>query len=832
MSSGGGEFLEVPAPVAKRQAGCETLKLEVLKLDQRGSWMRFSFRLMALLSVLSFALLPADSSAQQRRRPGPAQDRGPQVKVLPIGVVGNFSNPEDAQNAIFSPDSKIVALIPYSSGVTLWDAGSGRPLRSLTQRPYFTASAFSEDGRQMVTGHKDGTVRIWDIETGSVTQPAAPRGKSKTGKVEDPEPIRTVWVDPRGELFVTSDGGGAVTIWSLTSKKPVLTVPNRSATPPLIHEARIAPDGQTLIVLASKSYKGIDTVTSYDARNGAQMSSYDLPEKHNFVDNGIVRQDEAIVLYSSPECERGELVLFSLKDKSVIVPVYRPANCARPKDGEAADEPRIFHGPDSTRLLIAQEGDPELRIFDVATRRMTNTIRWPGVAKPQLLGVSGDMRLIASKEPDGIAIRNLDDGKPVKELRSFATYSDAMVLNANATQILVQRSGPQDAKAAIDVSLWKIEDPKPVVLKLPGGTNIRIRDFSSVAMTALSGSDDGELALVPLDGKGKPRKLVVPQLRSLKSARLSPDGKLALLRGEFTKSSTTKPGTKPDDESVEAAILLDTADGKLRQKFETSNDAFVTGFAFSPDGAQFALGLRNGGAEIWDSASARKIKALPPAKEDADTHSIAFSPDGRMLIGAGMFDDDVFVWNIETGKIQRIYKMPNGLAGYRYATSVATSRDRKTIAAGLGQRAMSSGDIGTEHGGILLWDADTGKLRTTLRSQRGAITALAFSANDKWIVSGSLDGTIQYWDRATGKPLATAVAGPNGRWIVMTEAGVYTGSEGSGEAVNVVRGLGAASGPAVAKILSRPDLVEMLFKGDTAKYQDAVKKLDLPSVAP
>ncbi len=44
--------------------------------------------------------------------------------------------------------------------------------------------------------------------------------------------------------------------------------------------------------------------------------------------------------------------------------------------------------------------------------------------------------------------------------------------------------------------------------------------------------------------------------------------------------------------------------------------------------------------------------------------------------------------------------------------------------------------------------------------------------------------------------------------------------------------LGAASGPAVAKILARPDLVEMLFKGDTAKYQDAVKKLDLSSVAP
>jgi len=132
----------------------------------------------------------------------------------------------------------------------------------------------------------------------------------------------------------------------------------------------------------------------------------------------------------------------------------------------------------------------------------------------------------------------------------------------------------------------------------------------------------------------------------------------------------------------------------------------------------------------------------------------------------------------------------------------------------------------------VLWDTDTGKLRTTLRSQRGAITALAFSPNDRWLVSGSLDGTIQYWDRNTGRPVATAVAGPGGRWAVFGEGGFYSGSEGTDEVVNVVRGTSAISGPAIAKILARPDLIELLFKGDNAKYQDAVKKLDLSPVAP
>ena len=72
--------------------------------------MRVSLRLVALLSVLSLVSMPAETSAQQRRRQGPAQERAPQVKVLPIQVIGNFSSPEDAQSATFSPDGKLVAL--------------------------------------------------------------------------------------------------------------------------------------------------------------------------------------------------------------------------------------------------------------------------------------------------------------------------------------------------------------------------------------------------------------------------------------------------------------------------------------------------------------------------------------------------------------------------------------------------------------------------------------------------------------------------------------------------------------------------------------------------
>ncbi len=499
-------------------------------------------------------------------------------------------------------------------------------------------------------------------------------------------------------MKTTTDSGGNIAIWSITSKKPVLNIPYRGTeTPPIIHDARISIDGTTLIVLASRTYKGIDTVTTYDAKSGAQIATYELPEKHNFIDNSIVREDEAVILVSSPECPLGELMLFSLKEKSVIVPVYRPALCEKPKSGAEPGELKVFHGPDSTRILIVREGEPDFRIFDVATRRMTNTFRWPGVGNPRLLGVSGDMRLAASLEPDGVAVRSLDSGKPVKELRSFAAGADRMIANADGSQMLAQRALPEGARAPADVSIRKIDEIRPVSFQIPAGSDWKIQDFAPAAGLAIA-DNEREVAILPLDGKPL-RRLAVPLLRSVSDLRLSPDGKLAIVTGNFAADGKVperkepKPGDPKGDTTSATGgdgggtylAFVDVASGKLRDKRPIDDGFNMTGLAFSADGAQIAFGLRDGAAEIFDAATLKKTKALPPAKDGGDTYALAFSPDGKALIGAGRFDDDVFVWNLDSGKVQRIYKMPTALAGYRHASSVAMSRDRKIVAAGLAQ---------------------------------------------------------------------------------------------------------------------------------------------------
>jgi WD40 repeat protein len=107
------------------------------------------------------------------------------------------------------------------------------------------------------------------------------------------------------------------------------------------------------------------------------------------------------------------------------------------------------------------------------------------------------------------------------------------------------------------------------------------------------------------------------------------------------------------------------------------------------------------------------------------------------------------------------------------------------------QHAVSSGDIGAEHG-IKVWDAATGRLRFTLRGHDGGVGAVTFSSDDRWMVSANSYGTIRYWDRGTGTWMATFTAARDGHWVALTASGFFAGAPSDGDDfIYLVRGLEA-----------------------------------------
>ena len=71
----------------------------------------------------------------------------------------------------FSPDGKQLASGSRDSTVRLWDAGTGSGLHTLKgHTDGVFAIVFSPDGKQLASGSDDSTVRLWDAGTGSAYQ--------------------------------------------------------------------------------------------------------------------------------------------------------------------------------------------------------------------------------------------------------------------------------------------------------------------------------------------------------------------------------------------------------------------------------------------------------------------------------------------------------------------------------------------------------------------------------------------------------------------------------------------------------------------------------------
>lgn len=185
--------------------------------------------------------------------------------------------------------------------------------------------------------------------------------------------------------------------------------------------------------------------------------------------------------------------------------------------------------------------------------------------------------------------------------------------------------------------------------------------------------------------------------------------------------------------SNRSAQIYDVQSGELVCKLQDDSadrdgDLYIRSVCFSPDGKYLATGAEDKQIRVWDIAT-RTIRHLFQG-HDQDIYSLDFSRNGKH-IASGSGDRTVRMWDMESSQCVLTLSIADGV------TTVAISPDGRYVAAGSLDKT------------VRVWDTSTGFLVERLEAPDGhkdSVYSVAFTQNGKDLVSGSLDKTIKLWE--------------------------------------------------------------------------------------
>ena len=135
---------------------------------------------------------------------------------------------------------------------------------------------------------------------------------------------------------------------------------------------------------------------------------------------------------------------------------------------------------------------------------------------------------------------------------------------------------------------------------------------------------------------------------------------------------------------------------------------------------------------LWDIATGKVVRKF--VGHTAPDNQLAVSPDGKRILSWGINDRTLRLWDVETAKeLKR-------LEGHTEKAQGVFSPD--------GTKILTFSPDKT----LRLWDAESGQELKKLEGHQDAVTG-CFSPDGKQVLSSSPDRTVRLWDVATGQEI-------------------------------------------------------------------------------
>jgi WD40 repeat protein len=630
---------------------------------------------------------------------------------------------------------------------------------------------FSRDGAYMVTGEKQGVIRLWDVQTGEALRTCT----ADTGSNSDSAQVEHVDVSADGKVGI-GNVGSRVQVWDFTTGKLAheffverLDIQDEGRDQGLM-DVRLSPDGRWAFAarhgkLLTRVHEPLGAeIVGWDLQTGKRSPWQRIDGYGNNVSFEVSADSSHLIVVTLAESgphrvSRFQLVYATQREHRVIVEMDAgPSAMAITADGRLA--------------VTASEYERRIRVWDLRSGRCVQAI--PTTGRIGSLAVSEDGRWAVSSGQEPERLWDLAAGKCLRTFDQQYRFATALWLSPDA------RTGRSAGGLRSSAMSWSFRIPSgyhaPPQLSRPrhvlelsrlsGETQVLIGDaeraiaerrypFAHLALTrarAIPGHERDPKILRTWRELG--RYLPRTGLRGAwTTALLGAEGST----GSLSSADIAADGSVAVTGHLNAVCLWDPKSGDLLRKYST---LVVEAVGLSANGQKVvSVGgtSSNSSVDVWSAQTGEKL--FSQRIEGSKNPKVAvLSPDGKRLLWGN--SDGLQLWEVDTGRHLRT--LPGHPRPVHPRTKAWIGADNRTA-------------LSATKDSVRLWDLDNGECLLKVPVQEGPFSSLGaacVSPDGKHFVTAGLL-LMRMWNSA-GEPVqvfdcsqvSAAQFSPDGQFIV------------------------------------------------------------------
>ena len=338
----------------------------------------------------------------------------------------------------FSADGKILASASESQDTTiqLWEVSSKKNLFTLTgheQRVSVLTS--SPDGKILASAGMDGTVRLWNPDTGKQVHALVQLGLTYTDQQLLTAARRTAWIDklvfsPDGSTLVSCDRHGTVQMWNVGDGKLISAWKAHTRS---IRALAFSMDKPIFITVDEKG-----TLHSWNASTGAPFATLAI-NGHHVWGSALGFSADGKMLTSGGWAGRGNTIQsWDVNTDRAFTPVVLQSSVTSP----------YAFSPNGKTLASLEHGKQVIHLWDLPDgreRAILNGHAWA----VETFSFSPDSSLLASAGREGVIyVWDTETGDREKTLKGHQISVKALAFSPDAKTLA--------SASHRDVRLWDV----------------------------------------------------------------------------------------------------------------------------------------------------------------------------------------------------------------------------------------------------------------------------------------------------------------------------------------------------------------------------------------